>query len=112
MVSLRFLRRDCHPVNLRLMLKLNVVLKSKVLSADIDRLRVIRSQAKELATQLYGLAKERVSIGRYERRALSRRKFAIRDFDAARRQAATNKEDSATANAHTSYCIAHVRCQG
>lgn len=82
MVSLRFLRRGCHPVNLRLILKLNAVLKSHFPSADIDRLKSDLKQAKELATKFSGFAKELVLIGRYERRALSRRKFAVRDLDA------------------------------
>jgi hypothetical protein len=48
-----------------------------------------------LAIKFSGFANELVLIDRYERRALSRRKFAIRDSDAARRQGAINKEDTA-----------------
>jgi len=43
----------------------------------------------KLATILSGEAKKLLAMDRYERRALARRKFAIRVFDAARARAAT-----------------------
>jgi hypothetical protein len=46
----------------------------------------------KLATIVAEEAKRLLAMDRYERRALSRRKFAIRAFDAARRQAASARE--------------------
>ena len=45
----------------------------------------------ELATILSGKAKKLLAMDRYEGRALSRRKFAIRAFDAARARTATTR---------------------
>jgi hypothetical protein len=72
------------------------VLSSYFPLTDIKGLHKDPSHGKQLAGKLAQLAKELITIDQYERRALSRRKFAIRDFDAARRQAATNDATSSS----------------
>jgi hypothetical protein len=62
------------------------IFKAYFPSADIDLRQDDPRLAKELARKLSRFAKELMLIDRYERRALSRRKFAIRDLDALRRQ--------------------------
>jgi hypothetical protein len=81
----------------------NVRMKLKVLSAflrpnppnmSMETLKFVTSTPQgpdKLATILSGEAKMLLAMDRYERRALSRRKFAIRAFDAARARTATTR---------------------
>jgi hypothetical protein len=62
---------------------------------DVSRVKFVNSTPEgpqKLATIVAEEAKRLLAMDRYERRALSRRKFAIRAFDAARRQAASARE--------------------
>ena len=51
----------------------------------VEELKIVPEGLRKVLFVLSDLAKELAAMDRYERRALSRRKFAIRDFDNARR---------------------------
>jgi hypothetical protein len=55
--------------------------------AELAAQDVLPQVWKKIAASLSDLAKQLTLIDRYEQQALSRRKFAVRDFDLARRQA-------------------------
>jgi len=76
-----------------------VELARRVAEAQVDLLRIRRARDDLFAHNVGDLdgknvtdvTKELVALDPYERRALSRRKFAIRDFDAGRRQIIVGK---------------------
>jgi hypothetical protein len=64
------------------------------LPAEImDGLRICPKGLNKFIAVLSDVSGICITMDRYERRALSRRKFAIRDLDAARRHSAANKDD-------------------
>ena len=82
--------------NMRMRLKVQrALLRPNPPDMSIETLKFATSRPQgphKLATILSGEAKKLLAMDRYERRALSRRKFAIRAFDAARRQVASARE--------------------
>jgi hypothetical protein len=67
---------------------MDAILRRNPLDRSIEILKFMTSTPQgpdKLATILSGEAKKLLAMDRYERRALSRRKFAIRAFDEARR---------------------------
>jgi len=70
---------------------LDAILRRNPLDISMETLKFMTSTPQgpdKLATVLSGEAKKLLAMDRYERRALSRRKFAIRAFDAANRDRA------------------------
>jgi hypothetical protein len=68
---------------------LNAILRRNPLDISMETLKFMTSTPQgpdKLATILSGEAKQLLAMDRYERRALSRRKFAVRAFDEARRR--------------------------
>ena len=82
-------RNGMEPVRGKRWSQLGLLSVGRIFSQLVHQRRILAAGPEKLATILCQEIKKLRAMDRYERRARSRRKIAIREFDAARRQTTT-----------------------